>query len=236
MTDLRPNDPRPNDPRPNDPRPNDPRPSDPRSRDDDRPREPESRDAAGPDTLDGGLRAAFGEAATVAQAGSSASGAGSALRELESRMGFRSQVVLRDDPDGEPEAPIVNGAMPGSASGSTTGATTGATSGATRYQVHGEIARGGVGVVLKGRDADLGRDVAMKVLQVRHATNPAMVQRFVEEAQITGQLQHPGILPVYELGLQADDRPFFTMKLVKGRTLVGSSSPNARMPDGRRTI
>ena len=52
------------------------------------------------------------------------------------------------------------------------------------------------------------------------ATTPDLVRRFVEEAQIGGQLQHPGIVPVYELGTFADRRPFFTMKLVKGRTLA----------------
>ena len=49
---------------------------------------------------------------------------------------------------------------------------------------------------------------------------PELVRRFVEEAQIGGQLQHPGIVPVYELGTFADRRPYFTMKLVKGRTLA----------------
>jgi tetratricopeptide (TPR) repeat protein len=88
-----------------------------------------------------------------------------------------------------------------------------------RYQVLGEIARGGVGVVLKGHDVDLGRDVAMKVLRDEHAKNSDVVQRFVEEAQIGGQLQHPGIVPVYELGAREDGRPYFAMKLVKGRTL-----------------
>ena len=87
-----------------------------------------------------------------------------------------------------------------------------------RYELLGEIAHGGVGEVVKGRDIDLGRDVALKVLREEHAENPELVQRFVEEAQIGGQLQHPGIVPVYELGLQADDRPFFAMKLVKGKT------------------
>ncbi|MCY2959137.1 MAG: protein kinase, partial [Planctomycetota bacterium] len=65
-----------------------------------------------------------------------------------------------------------------------------------------------------------GRDVAVKVLDGELAKRPEVVQRFVEEAQIGGQLQHPGIVPVYELGLMADDRPYFTMKLVKGRTLA----------------
>ncbi len=53
-----------------------------------------------------------------------------------------------------------------------------------------------------------------------HCEKPEMVRRFVEEAQIGGQLQHPGVVPVYELGSFVDRRPFFTMKLVKGRTLA----------------
>ena len=91
---------------------------------------------------------------------------------------------------------------------------------ATRYRIDGEIARGGMGAVLKGRDPDLGRDLAVKVLLEEHRDNPDLVRRFVEEAQIGGQLQHPGIVPVYELGSFADRRPYFTMKLVKGRTLA----------------
>ena len=89
-----------------------------------------------------------------------------------------------------------------------------------RYQLQGEIARGGMGAILKGRDVDLGRDLAIKVLLEAHQGNPQIMRRFVEEAQIGGQLQHPGIVPVYELGTFADRRPFFAMKLVKGRTLA----------------
>src|SRR5262245_33033395 len=89
-----------------------------------------------------------------------------------------------------------------------------------RYELGGEIARGGVGIVLRGRDTELGREVAIKVLAEQHAQNAAMVERFVEEAQIAGQLQHPGVVPVYELGKQSDQRPFFAMKLVHGRTLA----------------
>ena len=72
-----------------------------------------------------------------------------------------------------------------------------------RLQLFGEIARGGMGAVLKGRDADLGRDLAVKILLESHRDKPEMVRRFIEEAQIAGQLQHPGIVPVYELGLSA---------------------------------
>ena len=73
-----------------------------------------------------------------------------------------------------------------------------------RYRIDGEIARGGMGAVLKGRDPDLGRDVALKVLRDDLRDDADMVRRFVEEAQIGGQLQHPGIVPIYELGTFAD--------------------------------
>ena len=89
-----------------------------------------------------------------------------------------------------------------------------------RYQLQGEIARGGMGAILRGRDVDLGRELAIKVLLESHQGDPDVVRRFVEEAQIGGQLQHPGIVPVYELGTFPDRRPYFAMKLVKGRTLA----------------
>jgi tRNA A-37 threonylcarbamoyl transferase component Bud32 len=89
----------------------------------------------------------------------------------------------------------------------------------SRYQLQGEIARGGMGAIIKGRDTDLGRDLAIKVLLDQHKDDPEVVQRFIEEAHIGGQLQHPGIAPVYELGQFSDNRPFFSMKLVKGQTL-----------------
>jgi serine/threonine-protein kinase len=103
-----------------------------------------------------------------------------------------------------------------------------------KYQLLGEIARGGMGAILRGRDVDLGRDLAVKVLLEAHKEKPNLVKRFVEEAQIGGQLQHPGVVPVYELGSFADRRPFFTMKLVKGRTLaellLARSSPAEDLP------
>ncbi|MEM6472314.1 MAG: serine/threonine-protein kinase [Planctomycetota bacterium] len=90
----------------------------------------------------------------------------------------------------------------------------------SRYRLDGEIARGGMGAIIKARDTDLGRDLAIKILLDAHRQKPEVVQRFVEEAQIGGQLQHPGIAPIYELGRFADNRPFFSMKLVKGKTLA----------------
>ena len=90
-----------------------------------------------------------------------------------------------------------------------------------------------MGVVLKSHDPDLGRDVAMKVLREEVAESPEAVHRFVEEAQVGGQLQHPGIVPVYDLGLCEDGRPYFTMKLVKGRTLAALLGDRVAPSDGR---
>jgi len=89
-----------------------------------------------------------------------------------------------------------------------------------RYEIRGKIARGGVGVVLRAHDPEIGRDVALKILRKRHGDNPAMVRRFIEEAQIAGQLQHPGIVGVLALDRRTGRRPFFTMKLVEGKTLA----------------
>src|SRR5262249_2639335 len=88
-----------------------------------------------------------------------------------------------------------------------------------RYPVLGELGRGGMGAVLRSCDPELGRDLALKVL-LGDGSRPEVVQRFREEAQVGGQLQHPGVVPVYELGSAEDGRPYFTMKLVKGVTLA----------------
>ena len=132
----------------------------------------------------------------------------SVLQAMKSNVSL-SPVVLRDD-NSEISEPIIR---PGSSEVPSREAD-------DKYQLQGEIARGGMGAILKGRDVDLGRSLAIKVLLDAHKDNPQIIQRFVEEAQIGGQLQHPGITPVYELGQFADERPFFTMKLVKGQTLA----------------
>jgi len=87
------------------------------------------------------------------------------------------------------------------------------------YELFDEVGRGGMGVVYRARDLGLNREVAVKFLQDRYAGESAAAARFKAEAQITGQLQHPGIPAVHELGTLSDGRPFLAMKLVKGRTL-----------------
>jgi tetratricopeptide (TPR) repeat protein len=88
------------------------------------------------------------------------------------------------------------------------------------YDVLGELGRGGMGLVLRGRDLHLGRDLAVKLLHEEYRGQPHLVRRFVNEARICGRLQHPGIVPIHALGALADGRPYFTMKLVEGRTLA----------------
>jgi serine/threonine-protein kinase len=107
---------------------------------------------------------------------------------------------------------------------------------AGRYAIAGEIARGGIGIVLRGEDPALGREIALKVLRDEHAARPAMLRRLVEEAQICGQLQHPGIPPVYELGVDAGRRPYFTMKLIRGRTLAALLRERPAPGDDRRRL
>jgi serine/threonine protein kinase len=76
-----------------------------------------------------------------------------------------------------------------------------------RYRVIGEIGRGGMGVVLRVLDTSFNRPMAIKVLRHTQDRVDAAERRFVDEARITGQLQHPGIPPVHEVGRLADGRP-----------------------------
>src|SRR5262249_6484505 len=137
------------------------------------------------DALEAGMGAAFGP-----DSGPPLAAGGSVVQALGA-----APVVLRE-PGTEPEEPVLKShsdALPADAP--------------PRYRLDGEIARGGMGAVLKGRDVALGRDIAVKVLLETHRGKTELVQRFVEEAQIGGQLQHPGVVPVYELGQFSDRRP-----------------------------
>jgi tetratricopeptide (TPR) repeat protein len=81
------------------------------------------------------------------------------------------------------------------------------------------VGRGGMGVVYRANDLTLGREVAVKILQPRFAPESSAATRFIEEARVTAQLQHPGVPAVYQVGRLDDGRPFLAMKLIKGQTL-----------------
>jgi serine/threonine-protein kinase len=88
-----------------------------------------------------------------------------------------------------------------------------------RYRVLRPHAKGGLGEVFVAEDAELGRRVALKEIRAERAGEPASRQRFLLEAEITGGLEHPGVVPVYGLGAHADGRPFYAMRLIHGETL-----------------
>ncbi len=84
------------------------------------------------------------------------------------------------------------------------------------YEPGSLLGRGGMGEVRLCHDLRLGRQIALKTATTR---NPEELERFVREAQVQGQLEHPSIVPVHELGVSADGAPFFTMKRIRGETL-----------------
>ncbi|MEO1229805.1 MAG: serine/threonine-protein kinase, partial [Myxococcota bacterium] len=133
--------------------------------------------------------------------------------------------------DGEPEARETWGAdtLPSSSRPVLTGETmdTGpevTPEVAVRYRGRVEIGRGGLGQVLSTFDHHLGRDVARKELLLAVGADtseipPDQMARFLREARVTAQLEHPNIVPVYELGRREDGTLYYTMKLVRGRTM-----------------
>lgn len=90
-----------------------------------------------------------------------------------------------------------------------------------RYEARTFHAEGGIGQIWLVRDENIGRDVALKELKGSRKVSPAYVARFLREGRITGQLEHPGIVPVYDIAQSRGDRDlFYTMRFVKGRTLA----------------
>src|SRR3954469_2659561 len=93
------------------------------------------------------------------------------------------------------------------------------------YQVGALIGRGGMGEVVVAQDQRIGREVAVKRIRAKAPTHDA-VDRFLREARIQARLDHPAIVPVYELGTDADGRPYFTMKRLAGVTLSRKLADN----------
>jgi PAS domain S-box-containing protein len=94
-----------------------------------------------------------------------------------------------------------------------------------RYTLTRLHATGGIGRVWLASDNELGREVALKELRPERADDARLWARFLQEARVTGQLEHPGIVPVYELARRPGDRqPYYTMRFVRGRTLSEAAS------------
>ena len=103
-----------------------------------------------------------------------------------------------------------------------------------RYTLTRLHAEGGLGKIWIAHDTDLNRDVALKEIKSASAPNPELWKRFLKEAQITGQLEHPNIVPVYELARRKeDDQPFYTMRFLRGQTLRDSIAEFHRRRAGK---
>src|SRR5437867_11770517 len=89
----------------------------------------------------------------------------------------------------------------------------------SRYRILRPHAKGGLGEVFVAEDTELGRHIALKEIQAKHADDPGNRARFLLEAEITGGLEHPGVVPVYGLGSYADGRPFYAMRFIRGDSL-----------------
>ena len=88
-----------------------------------------------------------------------------------------------------------------------------------KYDLGDVVGSGGMGVIRRARDRRVRRSVAMKLISPDTVDTPAKRLRFVEEAQVTGQLEHPNIVPVYDLGMDEEGQPYYTMKFVRGLNL-----------------
>ncbi len=89
-----------------------------------------------------------------------------------------------------------------------------------RYFLLGEIGRGGMGRILSARDREIGREVALKVLLDGNSVSDSLIRRFWTEVQATGQLEHPSIIPIHDVGRLPSGEPFYVMKKLTGRTLA----------------
>jgi serine/threonine-protein kinase len=115
------------------------------------------------------------------------------------------------------------------------------TSAGLRFRILRPHARGGLGEVFVAHDVELHREVALKEIQGSRADDPDSRARFLLEAEVTGGLEHPGIVPVYGLGCYADGRPFYAMRFIKGDTLHDAikqfHSPGAKQAaPGERSV
>ena len=116
-------------------------------------------------------------------------------------------------------AHVGSGSGSGEADAQTADYAAGAAADGRRFRTLRPHASGGLGAVFVALDAELNREVALKQILPRHADNPASRSRFLIEAEITGGLEHPGIVPVYGLGTDDGGRPYYAMRFIRGDTL-----------------
>jgi serine/threonine-protein kinase len=137
-------------------------------------------------------------------------------------VGHSTREKLRAIADHDLQASIVHtgAAAPESRADQTVTYSVGsATSSGQRFRTLRPHARGGLGAVFVALDEELHREVALKQILDSHADDPISRQRFVIEAEVTGGLEHPGIVPVYGLGADQNGRPYYAMRFIRGDSL-----------------
>lgn len=108
--------------------------------------------------------------------------------------------------------------------------------GSNRYAMYDELGHGGVGLVYFGMDKALHRQVAVKILRKRYLKDKAAVAHFLNEAKIMARLDHPGIVPVYDIGFMGNGELFFAMERVEGKTLRQILDERKSSKDVQRTL
>jgi serine/threonine-protein kinase len=141
------------------------------------------------------------------------------LAAVSSIGSLREELTRLRDPVLEQSLATLSSATPRDLNHTQTASVDATTSPNTRFRILRPHARGGLGEVFVARDEELGREVALKQIQERHADDPQSRARFLLEAQVTGGLEHPGIIPVYGLGQYENGRPFYAMRFVRGDSL-----------------
>ncbi len=139
---------------------------------------------------------------------------GNLLHEMRERFGVRSAVRTASAARGDGTEPEQSELLPSRVIGG-------------RYRILGELGRGGMGRVFRALDVDLDREVALKVADLEEVLPGAgtpqkrvWIERFLSEAQVTAQLEHPSIVPVHDIGIDRTGQLFYTMKVVEGKTLA----------------
>ena len=177
------------------------------------------------------IDAVFAEAATAPRAGSTAPTARGEPDEGVRRLGAIPDAETREGPGttaaGRTEDRILEEERTRPDAATTEAASTdealphpgGVDRGGGRFQILRSHAQGGLGEIFVAEDGELAREVALKEIRPLHAHDPGSRARFFLEARITGGLEHPGIVPIYSLGIYADGCPFYAMRLIRGESL-----------------
>jgi eukaryotic-like serine/threonine-protein kinase len=144
------------------------------------------------------------------------------LAALNANRSTRESLARVDDADIETSLTFLHAALPGAGEDDNRTATYGVgatTSLGERFRILRPHARGGLGAVFVALDAELNREVALKQILDHQADDSISRQRFLIEAEITGGLEHPGVVPIYGMGTYANSRPYYAMRFIRGDSL-----------------